>query len=39
MGVREGHIVWGRLCMNPVIHESGDINASVREWTKGSARE
>jgi ketosteroid isomerase-like protein len=39
MGVRENRIVWGRLYMNPVVHDSGDINASMRQWTQGSSQE
>jgi ketosteroid isomerase-like protein len=36
LGIQDGHIKWGRLYMEPVEEESGDINATVADMTKRS---
>jgi len=34
LGIQDKHIVWGRLYIEQIEQDSGDINANVREMTK-----
>ena len=36
LGIQDGHIKWGRLYMEPIEEESGDIDATVADMTKRS---
>ena len=36
-GVQDDLIIWGRLYMEPLEEAGGDINETVREWTKGAS--
>jgi ketosteroid isomerase-like protein len=37
LGIQNGRVTWGRLYMEPIEEESGDINANVANMTKRSA--